>query len=82
MSDKDPIIKATRLIVSCAEAYMDAVHGLARMKDGKTLFEHSPSKDQDCFDAWVNLNNTGRRLRECLDTLKQGLPSEAEGPKT
>lgn len=37
-----------------------AVKALARVKDGKTLFEHSPTKDQECFDAWKELNEAQR----------------------
>lgn len=39
-----------------------AIHALGQIKDGKTLFEHSPTKDQECFEAWQELNDSGVAL--------------------
>ena len=69
---------AVRVVVDCAGAYMAAVHGLGKIVDGKTLFEHSPTKNEECYRAFINLNNTGARLRECLDKVRKPLP---EPPK-
>jgi len=33
-----------------------AIKSLARTKDGKTLFEHSPSKDAEAYSAWTDLD--------------------------
>lgn len=70
------IVDGTKVFVKCAEEYLDAVAALGQIKDGITLFETSPTKDEDAFNAWVNLNNKGARLRECVNRLKQGLPTE------
>lgn len=37
------------------------ISGLGRIKDGKTLFELSPSKDTDCLLAWQNLDSAGKK---------------------
>lgn len=36
-----------------------AVRALGKFKDGKTLFEGSPTQDQECFEAWQELNDAG-----------------------
>lgn len=40
-----------------------AIARLGTVKDGKPLFESSPSKDPDCYDAWVELNEAQRDAR-------------------
>lgn len=33
-----------------------AVENLSRIKGGRTLFEHSPTNDEECANAWLALN--------------------------
>lgn len=44
-----------------------AVAALGKIKDGKTLFEHSPSKDEDCFLAWAELNKAQHIAKIVVD---------------
>lgn len=71
MSEHETIREATTVFIGCAEDYMAAVEGLSKIKRGKTLFELSPILDADAYDGWIRLNDTGRRLRECIDVLKK-----------
>lgn len=45
----------------------NAVRALAKVKDGKTLFEGSPMRDQECFDAWKELNAAQQCAKIALD---------------
>lgn len=44
-----------------------AVRALAGTKEGKTLFELSPTKDQDCYEAWKELNDAQLAAKIALD---------------
>lgn len=46
------------------------MHGLGRIKDGKTLFEGSPTKDTDCLLAWQNLDSAGKKASLAQDELR------------
>lgn len=46
--------------------YMSAVRVLGKIKDGKTLFEASPTKDQDAFEAWTELDAAGKQAQAAL----------------
>ncbi|MDE2097062.1 MAG: hypothetical protein KGL39_07435 [Patescibacteria group bacterium] len=59
-----------RLLAAAARAYVQAVQGLSKIgPDGKTLFEGSPTKDQECFEAWKRLNDQGVLLAAALDLV-------------
>lgn len=45
-----------------------SVEKLSTLKDGKPLFEHSPSTDKECFEAWAELNGA---MAEAKYTLKK-----------
>jgi len=42
---------------------VSAVENLARIKDGKTLFEQSPTNDEECHQGWVRLNDAMREAK-------------------
>lgn len=54
-----------------AARYLEAVAGLARIKDGLTLFELSPTKDQECYEAWRELNDAGVALKALLPLAEE-----------
>lgn len=64
-------------------AYMSAVKRLGTIKNGVTLFETSPSKDPEAFDAWTSLNDVTRAASEVLqasgarDALKAAVENVA-----
>ena len=47
-------------------ALVHAVEWLGRIKNGKTLFEHSPTTDEDAYHAWAGLNACMVKAREIL----------------
>lgn len=72
------VAKGIGITVDAAEAYIAAVERLFTSVDGgdNLLAELSPTKDQACFEAFMALNNTGKRLREVVAKLKQIEPAE------
>ena len=44
-----------------------AVRRLGAVKDGKTLFEHSPSKDDATLTAWLELNNAQAEVADLIE---------------
>ena len=48
------------------ERYQNAILGLSKIKDGKTLFEGSPTKDDETYRAWVELNDAGVEANKAL----------------
>ena len=61
MTDEATMLRAALVRLSTA------VHALAKVKDGKTLFEHSPTKDQECYEAWKELNEAQHCVKIALD---------------
>ena len=45
---------------------VDAMGNLGRIKDGKTLFQHSPFTDDECYHAWVQLNDAIAAAKSAL----------------
>lgn len=43
---------------------------LAKIKNGKTLYEIQPSHDQDSFNAWTALNEAVRQANLALASCK------------
>lgn len=43
-----------------------ALANLGRIKDGTTLFQHSPATDDECFRAWVQLNDAVAAAKAAL----------------
>lgn len=63
------------LVVANAERYMRAIKTLAQFKNGKTLFEGSPTQDQDCYQAWRELNDSGVALTTAIRQLSPPDPA-------
>lgn len=68
------------LVVANAERYMRAIKTLAQFKDGKTLFEGSPTQDQDCYQAWRELNDSGVALTTAIRQLSAPDPEPTKEP--
>jgi hypothetical protein len=49
--------------------YQRVLKWLGRLKDGKTLFEGSPTKDQECFEAWTALDRAGKQAITAISRL-------------
>jgi hypothetical protein len=47
-----------------------AILQLSTIKNGKTLFEGSPSGDQDCYEAWVALDSAQKLASKVLGDRK------------
>ena len=45
------------------KALVEAVKRLSQVKDGKTLFEGSPTKDPEVASAWLALNQAMKRAQ-------------------
>lgn len=58
-------------LVEALEHYERAICGLGRVKDGKTLFELSPTRDKTCCDAWLELNVAGQQSSNALATYRK-----------
>ena len=58
-----------------------AVSALSKIKDGKTLFEGSPTKDQECFDAWKELNDAQKQAKLALKILSDPDDEPHAGPE-
>lgn len=65
MSDVKQTIDAAREYLAAVAQLFDS----KASKNGKFLAEMSPLHDQQCFEAFKNLNDTGARLRQCIDSL-------------
>lgn len=67
----DQVRDGAFVFLDCARNYMAAVAHVFSTKDGKCLAELSPTKDQYCFDAFVRLNSTGKKLTQCCNKLDE-----------
>lgn len=75
-------VDTVRLIVTLADDFQASVTGLSKIVDGKTLFEHSPSENIECYEAWMKLNDTGARLKECCDKIRPALQAAPQAQDT
>lgn len=57
---------------AAATRYLVAVAKLGEIKNGKSFFEGSPTKDEDCYLAWVELNDAGVALATQLAGSAEG----------
>jgi len=57
-----------------------AVKSLGRVKDGKTLFEHSPSKDAEAYSAWTELDAAQKDAAVKLSGYRIAALASSEGP--
>ena len=46
---------------------LGAVESLGKVKEGKTLFEHSPIKDAECYEAWRELHDARQHLYATIE---------------
>ena len=54
-------------LVSAGKRYRAAVHALSEIQPNrKTLWECTPSVNQKCFDAFIELNDAGRNLTKVI----------------
>lgn len=60
-----------------------AIENLSRIKDGKTLFEGSPTRDPECCTAWVRLNDAMKAAKATAQEARCprcGGPAEYANP--
>lgn len=74
----DPVTAALRRVLASVEA-------LGRIKDGKTLFESSPTGDAECHAAWLELHDARQAAAVALGDLENAegetrRPSDPSAP--
>ena len=60
------LLAAAPKLYAALERQTNAVAALGKLKEGKTLFELSPTKDAECFAAWLELDAAGKQARSAL----------------
>ena len=78
----DQVRDGAFVFLDCARNYMAAVAHVFSIKDGQCLAEMSPTKDQDCFDAFVQLDSTGKKLTQCCNKLDELVSAGPPQPPT
>lgn len=70
--------KHLRQVIAAAEAYMAAVAGLADINPTTklTYFEESPTKNDEAFRRWIELNDSGKALTAAI-AKATGTPLQA-----
>lgn len=54
---------------AAAKVYMGCVHALAEIVPNEkiTYFEASPTKNEECFNRWLALNEAGKVLAAAIE---------------
>lgn len=56
-----------RELLKALKEYMASLQALTSLHvNGPPLIERSPTRDRECFDAWIRLNNAGKQANEVI----------------
>lgn len=64
-----PAPTSETVLRAAAKVYMGCVHALSEFVPGKqiTYFEASPTKDEECYNRWLALNEAGKVLKAAIE---------------
>lgn len=65
-SDRSFLTKKLMQKLAPVRELHDAIVGLSKIKNSKTLFELSPTEDGEVYKAWLRLDNAQKGVRELI----------------